>query len=93
MSSWSTVRELHKFTSEVNMVVEGYAIPSGIRISPQHSDPQNVPVTIKADGNCLPRCGSLAAFATQEIHEEIQVRIITELMTHNEIYLNDSFLS
>ncbi|KAK7105522.1 hypothetical protein V1264_016888 [Littorina saxatilis] len=44
--------------------------------------PQRLPVRVCANGNCLPRCGSLLAYGDEDHHTEMRVRIIFE-MVHN----------
>jgi hypothetical protein len=55
--------------------------------------PAATPVSIKADGNCLPRCGSLLAFGQEDFHKEMRVRIIMEFALHQETYLDSVYLS
>ena len=50
------------------------------------------PILIQADGNCLPRCGSLYAFGNQDKHEEIRCRIIIELALNKCTYIDPEFL-
>lgn len=38
------------------------------------------PCTIKADGNCLPSCGSVFGYGSDKNSAEIRVRIVTELV-------------
>ncbi|XP_070202883.1 uncharacterized protein [Littorina saxatilis] len=94
----------HVIATEVNVLLKQFPIPSMATISPQPADPLStplypsdgpnaIPVVIKADGNCLPRCGSLAAFGTQELHDEIRVRVVAELVSYKHLYLSDEFLS
>lgn len=45
------------------------------------------PVTVEADGNCLPRCGSLIAFGSEDYHSEIRLRIGVEMALHQDYYL------
>ncbi|OWF48333.1 vertnin-like [Mizuhopecten yessoensis] len=49
------------------------------------------PVTVKGDGNCLPRCGSLVAFGNEE-HPEIRARIVMELALTETTYLDNNYL-
>lgn len=51
------------------------------------------PVEILPDGNCLPRCGSVLCFASEEHHREIRLRITMDLIINRELYLNDEYLS
>lgn len=46
------------------------------------------PCLIYGDGNCLPRCGSLFAYGTENKHLDIRARIVLHLVKYNEIYLN-----
>ena len=61
---------------------------------PQLSDNQYlVPVKVDADGNCLPHSGSfLATGNNQYHHDELRVRIITELVMHKDLYLSGDYL-
>jgi hypothetical protein len=51
------------------------------------------PINVCPDGNCLPRCGSLCTFGTENRHVEIRMRIIHELVLHEDMYLDHSFLA
>ncbi len=51
-----------------------------------------VPCIIDGDGNCLPRAGSVLAYGSQEHHEEMRLRIVDELVLHQQMYLSDEFL-
>jgi hypothetical protein len=51
-----------------------------------------IPVQTGADGNCLPRCGSLFAFKHENGHREIRTRIITELVLNEHLYLSNDYL-
>ena len=51
-----------------------------------------VPINVVADGNCLPRCGSVYAFGHEKLHPEIRVRIVMELALHQMIYLDNNYL-
>ena len=51
------------------------------------------PVAIHADGNCLLHCASLAAYASQDFHTEMRVRVAMELIIHEGKYLDAEFLS
>ena len=55
--------------------------------------PSLVPVMIEADGNCLPRCASLLAYGSEELHAEMRLRIIVELTLHKAYYLKPKNLS
>lgn len=47
---------------------------------------------IYGDGNCLPRCGSLFAYGTEDKHLDIRARIVLHLVKYKEIYLNADFI-
>ncbi|KAK7110403.1 hypothetical protein V1264_014286 [Littorina saxatilis] len=47
------------------------------------------PIAIYGDGNCLPRCGSVLAWGTQERHLEMRARIALELIINKSHYLSD----
>jgi hypothetical protein len=107
MGKMSSYKELHQFVHrECSVLLPLYAVTplSREHICPQATDrislplypfdaPDATPVYIKADGNCLPRCGSLLAFGSQEMHQEIRVRIVSELVTNSSLYLDDQYLS
>lgn len=50
------------------------------------------PCLIYGDGNCLPRCGSLFAYGTEDKHLNIRARIVLHLVKYKEIYLNADFI-
>lgn len=47
-----------------------------------------LPVSVLADGNCLPRSGSVLAFGKEDYHAEIRCRIVVELVKHKGHYLD-----
>ena len=52
----------------------------GIRIYPSDvPGPETYPVIVRADGNCLPACGSVYAFAHDRRPAEIRARIVHEM--------------
>ena len=51
------------------------------------------PVQVRADGNCLPACGSVFVFGTDTYADEIRAHIIKELALHKELYLSKEYLS
>ena len=51
------------------------------------------PMLIEGDGNCLPRCGSVLAYGTQEYHRDIRLRIAVELIKYPHLYLDADYLS
>ena len=51
------------------------------------------PTLIKGDGNCLPRCGSMIAYGTEEYHGDMRARIAIELITFRDVYLDSEYLS
>ena len=55
--------------------------------------PQRLPVRVRADGNCLPRCGSLLAYGDEDHHTEMRVRIIFEMVQNSDLYLSHDFLA
>jgi hypothetical protein len=50
------------------------------------------PCTIKADGNCLPSCGSVFGYGSDTNSAEIRVRIVTELVLNDDYYLDNKSL-
>ena len=50
------------------------------------------PCSVLADGNCLPSCGSVYAYGTQQNTSELRLRILNELVFHEESYLDNAFL-
>ncbi|KAH3736277.1 hypothetical protein DPMN_042840 [Dreissena polymorpha] len=65
-------------------------IPDDVQV-PKGAD-KLVPVKVNSDGNCLPSCGSVFAFATPDRSDEMRVRIIKELALNEDAYLDDTFL-
>jgi len=61
-------------------------------IAPKY-DPGMYPSNILGDGNCLPRCGSLLAYGSQNYHAEIRLRIAIELILYEDLYTDDDYLS
>ncbi|XP_014676865.1 PREDICTED: uncharacterized protein LOC106816757 [Priapulus caudatus] len=51
------------------------------------------PVSINADGNCLPRCGSMFAFQHQNYWKEMRVRIAIEMALHSSCYISEEYLN
>ena len=54
--------------------------------------PNLVPIRVNGDGNCLPCSASLLAFGDQKYYKEMRARIVIELATHEEYYLNSQNL-
>ena len=50
------------------------------------------PVSVSADGNCLPRSGSVLAFGQENFADEIRARLVIELALNEDYYLNGLFL-
>ena len=46
-----------------------------------------------ADGNCLPRTGSILSFGNESAHEEMSVRIAIELCLNLDLYIDNSYLN
>jgi hypothetical protein len=63
------------------------------RLLPQDTPRELVPTEIMADGDCLPHCGSLLLFGSQMYSTEVRLRIAIELILHEDLYLDDKFLS
>ena len=51
------------------------------------------PIPVVADGNCLPRVGSILAFGTQDRHLDMRLRIAVEMIKHRELYLDEEHLT
>ena len=51
------------------------------------------PVRVEADGNCFPRAGSLLFTGSEARHTEIRVRIVREMLLHDDDYLDSGVLS
>ena len=60
-------------------------------LRPIDIDPHLVPVKVRGDGNCLPRCGSLLAYGTQDKHSEMRLRMLKELVDNQQYYLTNEF--
>ena len=54
--------------------------------------PRSYPATVRADGDCLPGCGSVYAFGSDQHPAEIRVHIVHELALHEEYYLTEDNL-
>ena len=50
------------------------------------------PVHVLGDGNCCPRSASLLFTGSNDRHTEMRVRIVRELLLHDDRYLDSSFL-
>ena len=50
------------------------------------------PYAVKADGNCLPHCGSILAFGNENNDTEIRTRIVTDLIENEDLYLDQEYL-
>ncbi|CAG2237019.1 unnamed protein product [Mytilus edulis] len=46
------------------------------------------PVTVSADGNCLPYCGSIHAFGNELSSRKIRTRIVFGSVAHKDLYLS-----
>ncbi|XP_070182136.1 uncharacterized protein [Littorina saxatilis] len=53
---------------------------------------QTYPVVVRADGDCLPACGSVHAFGHDQRPAELRARIVHELACHAEYYLKEENL-
>ncbi|CAC5416094.1 unnamed protein product [Mytilus coruscus] len=49
--------------------------------------------SVKGDGNCLPRAGSVLANGNEESHLEVRTRMVIEIVTHEDVYLNEYYLN
>ena len=54
-----------------------------------HTEENLFPIVIGADGNCLPRCGSVIIYGKETNHREVRARMTVELVRNKEFYLND----
>jgi hypothetical protein len=50
-------------------------------------------MSIYGDGNCFSRSGSVIAFSNQSEYVEIRARIVLELVQHENLYLDPSYLA
>ena len=50
------------------------------------------PISVMADGNCLPRVASFLCWGTEKKHVEMRVRIVHESIHNQHLYLDDDFL-
>ena len=51
-----------------------------------------VPMTVSADGDCLPHTGSVHAFGHERYSDEIRARIVMELASYSDTYLDSNYL-
>ena len=65
-----------------------YLDKNSIELKPHDVDENLHPLSIYGDGNCLPRCGSILAYGTQDKHAEIPLRLLLELAQHRHYYLH-----
>jgi hypothetical protein len=72
--------------TKTDLVANSY-LPSALK------GPNTSILSVLGDGNCLPRCGSLVCFGVESGHIEMRGRIIVELVLHEHLYLQDSYLS
>lgn len=103
--TWTMLRS--KIQSSLANLVN-YLIPSPVELSgnmngamidtnamslyPQDCNSNLVARMITPDGNCLPRCGSLLLFGTEEHHVEIRIRMIIEQTLFKSYYLSNKGL-
>jgi hypothetical protein len=84
--------DIPRKTTEVSILTHKRTIDKlSLSLVPGENDLQDLfPCLIYGDGNCLPRCGSLFAYGTEEKHIEIRKRIVLHLVQHKEMYLNSN---
>ena len=51
-----------------------------------------VPMSVSADGDCLPHTGSFHAFGHERYSDEIRARIVMELASYSDTYLDSNYL-
>ena len=56
-------------------------------------DTQFFSVEVRANGDCLPACGSVFVHGKDTCPDEIRLNIIKELVSHKDLYLNEECLS
>ena len=79
----------------ISIESSGLAIDANsLRLFPDDIETDDIifPVSVQADGDCLPHSGSVIAFGHENNAVEIRVRIIIEQTLFQEVYLSDSFL-
>ena len=57
------------------------------------NDTNYFPFSVRANGDCLPACGSVFLYGTDVNPEEVRLKIIQELVLHKDSYLNATYLS
>ncbi|CAG2184547.1 unnamed protein product [Mytilus edulis] len=57
------------------------------------NDTNYFPVSVRANGDCLPACESVFLYGTDVYPEEVRLKIIQELVLHKDSYLNAIYLS
>lgn len=62
---------------------------SAYTLYPDDAPQEMLPCAITGDGNCLPRCGSLFVFGSQNHATEIRIRTVVELAAYEEYYTRD----
>lgn len=56
------------------------------------SERSDAAITVRADGDCLPACGSVFIFRNDRYPAEIRTRIAIEHVVNDHFYLNENML-
>ena len=54
---------------------------------------KSYPIIVTGDENCLPRCGSLAVYGSEEFNLDIRLCIVKELLQNEDLYLSSKYLN
>ena len=81
LSFVSTNKCVHK--ESIDLVPENLTLDSKIQL---------YSAEIYGDGNCLPRCGSFLAYGNENQHLEMRKRIVLEMITNKNFYLDNKIL-
>lgn len=73
----------------LNAVVDKHSIDLPIQVPGLFK----LAIMVEPDGNCMPRCGSLIGYGSENFHTEIRLRMFLELVLHEQLYLDDDHIS
>ncbi|XP_070209732.1 uncharacterized protein [Littorina saxatilis] len=98
VEDWSTLEiaaaEQEKQLTPVavgHLQVRGLTVDNpSLDLYPSDGPAHLTPMAIYGDGNCLPRCGSVLAWGTEDRHLEMRARIALELIVHKSHYLGET---
>ena len=81
-----------KYVPKVSWLPHHNLDKTAMKICPRGIYPPLRPITVTANGDCLPNAGSLFVYGDETHAEEIRARIIIELVLHKQLYLDPNHL-